>query len=480
MSIYSSNRGQAPSLLNLPTKIATEAERARTLAAMNANYAVVSEGGRTIVIGETFDPAMNRQSVERSSFTDIRARYQNRKVRNEDEGWTPLGTWWLNHPDRRQYDRVVFAPGKPAVIGSSYNLWRGFGVTPCAKGEWGDGWSLFLDHIAENICGGDGALLLYVLAWMAQGVQHPEESPEVAIVLRSEERGTGKSFFARQYRLLFGQHGLEISNAQHLTGRFNSHLEDCCVLVLNEAFWAGSHGDEAVLKTLITEDTITIEPKGFPLKTVSNYLRIIMTSNAEWVIPAGCDERRFLVLDVGTAQKQDTAYFAAIAKQMDNGGRAAMLYDLLHYRYSRIDLRRAPQTDALTKQKLLSLRPAEKWLFDKLSEGQLLPDDDGWCPDVSKSALVADFAESLRSGGRRGDLRASQTELGTLLAKMFGGQLSEHRPRVGGARVRRWILPSLAECRKLFEARLGASCRWPPDDGAPGKRSKRVRGPFPR
>jgi hypothetical protein len=396
-------------------------------------------------------------------------------MKDPDGKETSVGSWWLNHPRRRQYDQVVFSPGEGVVPKSSYNLWRGFAVDP----QPGD-WSLYQDHIFENICSGDGDLLIYLLAWMAQGIQHPEVKPEVAIVLRSEERGTGKSFFARYYRKLFGQHGIELSNSQHLTGRFNEHLEDCCVLVINEALWAGSQTGEAVLKTLITEDTLAIEPKGFSVRFARNYLRVIMTSNAEWVVPAGFDERRFLMLDVGTAHTQDISYFKAIAEQMDNGGLAAMLYELRHWNYSGIELRCAPKTAALTRQKILSLEPRERWLFDKLHEGRLLTGDIGWCPEVDKSALAANFAESLRRS-RGCDVRSSQTELGAFLVRVFGPKLLDCRPKVGDSRVRRWLFPELAECRALFEARLGARYDWPADDGLPGTRPKiLVKLPLPR
>jgi hypothetical protein len=260
-------------LIDLPKQITSAPARGKVLAAMNARYAVVSEGGRTIVIEESFDHTMKRALLYRSTFSDIKARYQHRKMQNPDDGKeTSVGNWWLNQPERRQYDQVVFSPGASVVPKSSYNLWRGFAVEP----QPGD-WSLYLAHLSENICCGDGELLIYVLSWMAQGIQHPETKPEVAIVLRSEERGTGKSFFASYYRKLFGQHGIELSNLQHLIGRFNEHLEDCCVLVINEALWAGSQTGEAVLKTLITEDTLAIEPKGFSVRFVRNYLRVIMS-----------------------------------------------------------------------------------------------------------------------------------------------------------------------------------------------------------
>jgi hypothetical protein len=81
-----------------------------------------------------------------------------------------------------------------------------------------------------------------------------------------------------------------------------------------------------------------------------------MSSNADWVVPAGADARRYFVLNVSDAQMQKTDYFAAISKQMENGGREALLQFLLHRDLSGFEVRRVPQTDALAQQKAHSRR----------------------------------------------------------------------------------------------------------------------------
>ena len=70
-------------------------------------------------------------------------------------------------------------------------------------------------------------------------------------------------------------------------------------------------------------------------------------------------ERRFCVLDVDSAHQSDHPDFAALMQQMENGGREAMLHELLEYDYSDINLREPPATEALLDQKLLSLEPHE-------------------------------------------------------------------------------------------------------------------------
>ena len=119
-----------------------------------------------------------------------------------------------------------------------------------------------------------------------------------------------------------------LATPRYLTGNFNAHLEECVLLFVDEAFWAGDKQGEAQLKRMITEPTIMIERKGFDSEMAPNRLHIVMASNSDWVIPAGIDERRFAVLDVDGAKQQDERYFGAIQNELDTGGYEALLHDL--------------------------------------------------------------------------------------------------------------------------------------------------------
>ena len=88
----------------------------------------------------------------------------------------------------------------------------------------------------------------------------------------------------------------------------------------DEAFGTNDRAAVAVLKMLITEPEIPIEGKGKDIVTARNFTHMIIASNAEWVVPAGLEERRFCVFDVSEAHMKDTPYFAAIDRQMKNNG----------------------------------------------------------------------------------------------------------------------------------------------------------------
>ena len=453
-------------------------DRAAALEFMNERLAVVRESGKTVVINEEQDVSMGRTVVTRSSFQDIRNFYGAQKVEDGagsggERKLVSLGSWWLGQTSRRQYEGITCAPGMD-VPGVYYNLWRGFALEPRS----GD-WSLYRQHIYEIICGEKPELFDWVMAFLAHGVQQPGAAPEVALVLRGG-RGIGKGAFIRPYGSLFGQHFVHVAQARHLVGHFNAHLRDAVVVFADEAFFPGDKQAEGALKMLITEPTIPIEQKGRDVVVVKNIVHLLIASNQDWVVPAGLDERRFCVLDVSDARQQDHDYFQAIAEQMEAGGLAALLYDLQHHDSSGVNLRQVPTTPALIEQKMLSMEPAQRWWFQKLMDGQLLPDHEGWTSQVLKMALHHDYVQTL---GKIGVPRKStETELGLLLKKLLPSAGLDKFRRLAAVpfhlghadeglakNLWHWGFPPLKECRADFDRVSRSAHEWPveaaEDDG---------------
>jgi hypothetical protein len=454
MAIIQHRGPKARSSLFRKKFIESEADKREALRLMNEKHAVVRDGGKTLVMSEDYEPEMESVRLTKNTFKDISLFYhqkvKERHPKTKEFDFISLGDWWLQHPERRQYEQgIVFAPGKGEIPGY-YNRWKGFAVEP-KEGEW----SKYRDHILDNICGGDVVVYNYVMAWLAHGIQKPWEKPETALVLRSQEKGTGKSIFTKFYRRLFGVHGVEISNSEHMAGRFNSFLDQACVLVLSEAFWAGNHSQESTLKALITDDTIAIERKSVDIAHKRSCTRVLMSSNAEWIVPAGTDERRFCVLDVSSARKQDTEYFGAIVDQMENGGLPAMLYDLQRWDISSVDLRVPPVTAALLDQKLQSLDPTDRWIYNRLCEGSLIHTDSTWSEEIIKTELYESYcSQSVSVGSRR---RLNQVEFAKRMRKTFPAldEVQRH------GRPRAWLFPDIEDCRTCFDEKMGSPCEWP-------------------
>ena len=245
-----------------------------------------------------------------------------------------LGSRWLEHVQRKTYDRGgLWAP--PTVAPArALNLWRGFAVEPRPGG-----WQLMRRHIREVIAAGDKAVDEYVVRWCAWLVQHPGERAEAAVVLRGGE-GTGKGTLGNALCSIFGAHASHPTSPEHFVGsRFNGHQERArsSRMFADECYWAGDRAHEGELKGMITEPERVFERKGIDPYRGRNCLHVLVSSNNEWVVPAGIDARRFVASDVSPARKGDAAYFAALYGELyedgdirrPGAGIAAMLHELL-------------------------------------------------------------------------------------------------------------------------------------------------------
>jgi hypothetical protein len=420
------------------------------IARLNRNHAVAMIGGKCAVLNLGKD-SNGRHDVTFSSVNDFKNYQANNRVWiNTTDGKDKslaVSQIWMESPKRRQYPAgVVFSPGKETP--GAYNLWRGFTTAP-APGDW----SLYREHMLTNICAGNELLFNYLFDWMARNVQDPGgERPGVAVVLKSTDFGTGKGVFTTQYGAIYGPHFQHITNGVQLLGKFNSHLKDCLLCFVDEGVWGGDKQAAGVLKGLITEKIMMIEPKGINAFPVENHMSLIIASNNDWVVPAGFDERRFLVLDVSPAKKQDTAYFGAIVDQMNKGGRAGMLHDLLERKIT-ADLRMAPRTSALFDQVVNGMTTPQKFWLERLRNWN----EHSWPEFVLCEHLYQDYLDFATVCGDRFKL----------IDRQFGRELRRLCPTIKRGRKRigkglYWIsyMPSLDLCRTYFEKAVGVGIDW--------------------
>lgn len=442
------------------------------LRALNEKHAVIGDlGGRCRIVTEVWDEAVGRYRLSRQTFEDFHNRYgnQNVEVGTDKHGgpvYMALGKWWTRHANRRQYETLTFSPNRD--IDGAYNLWRGFG---CEARE-GD-CSKFLAHVRDVICRGDEANERYLLDWMACAVQRPHEPGRIAVVLKGR-MGSGKSIFARYFGSLFGRHFLPITDAKHLTGAFNAHLEDCVVLFADEAFASGLRQTN-VLKGLVTEDTLVIEPKGVDVRVARNCVHLVMGSDAEWAVPVGLDDRRFFILSLSDAKMQDTGYFNQIKREMDLGGKEALLHLLLSRDISAYNPWSRPHTDALREEKIHSLDSAQAWWVGRLQDGRLCDEHDGWQEQVLVAEILDSYLAFCRSwsyGGR--PTATSPSRFGLFLAsvcprgfphkKQVAGQRSYRSPLTGQmrdlVRPNTYVFPSLEVCRTHWDATFSPITTW--------------------
>jgi hypothetical protein len=420
---------------------------------LNKNHALVLAGDKAVVM-----KMENKTDFRLLKVSAFRQWHSNQHTL-VGEKIVKIGDCWLDHPDRRQYEGIEFAPsgGRDGY----YNLWQGFAIEPregnCSK---------FLAHLRDNVAQGNEDHFNWIVGWWAQIVQQPTEKPGTSLVIRGKQ-GTGKTKIGEVFGSLFGKHYELVADPRYITGQFNSHMAALLVPHADEAFWAGDRRAEGKLKDLITGRKHRLEFKGIDPILVDNHIRLFITANHDWVVPAGFEERRNAVFDISEAKIRNTKYFAAIDEEMNNGGREALLHYLLTFDLSQINLRQIPRTEALFEQIVATATPEQSWWFDVLDNGTLPfgSSEQNVCP---KKTLYNRYVKhASRQGARRKEI---ETKIGMFLKKYVGPELrSDEKKEYGivdrhghvsteNGRVYRFS--ALKDCRERFVRAIGQKVSW--------------------
>jgi Family of unknown function (DUF5906) len=453
-------------------------------AALNREFALVIMGSKAVVYCERPSALRDQQKTILTldafetwlgnRFTEVRGADGKIKVMS-------LGKAWRQWSGRRQFQGIEFFPDPhdaPATPGY-LNLWSGFAVQPSERSD-PSRYAIFRDHLLNNICQGSEALFDWVFGFFAHMVQFPRERPGVALVLRGK-MGTGKTIVGEVFGSLFPAHYFLVDDLRYITGNFNAHMASCLLLQADEAVWAGDKKAEGRLKGLITSSVQQIEAKGVDPIRLPNYVRLLMTSNENWVVPAGKDERRFCVLDVHPRCARNHEYFGEMVGELAAGGTSYLLTDLLDFPLTLIDVREIPKTLALFEQKVRSLDSIESWWFERLQAGAPTHRHAEWATKVPTAELFSDYVATAEKVGYR--RRSAETAFGMTLAKIIPG-LGKRRSSIVGpdgvSTTRSWcyVLPPLVDARDYFEELVHQPILWPvtqddEDDASGGRASPR-------
>lgn len=432
---------------------------------MNKKYALVFESGGHYILEEAKD--------ERgASFLKFHPEQSfKRKLSTHTvipEGGKRAVSWadaWLDWRDRREFNGICFRPELPARNGY-YNTWRGFSVKPIEYTLGSElakkGFDRFQEHTRENICGGDPVLANWLMGYFAHLIQRPFERPLTTLVFKGP-KGTGKNALVdRIGRLLGEKHYLVAHDKRYLMSNFNAHMEECLMLVLDEAFWSGEKDAEGKLKGLTTESRILIERKGRESYKADNLARLVVIGNEDWVIPASEDERRYAVFQVGVGRQRDNEYFQEMREWLDlEGGSAILLNYLKNFPLSEVDVNRAPATQALYEQKIASQEPFADWWLDCLSAGRIVGSDfsEKWEMDVPKEGFRQAYARHVKERNLRIRI-PSEIGFSKLLSNISAGTKFNQKKRDGDKVFNIFRLPTLEAAREEWDHRMRHKTTW--------------------
>lgn len=369
---------------------------------------------------------------------------------------------WFNDKRRREIEGVINAPGE-FLSGQWFNMWEGWGTTPLLKERTpdysGEKCRLIISHIVKVWCSGNETIARWVLAWLANIIQYPQNKPGTAIMMYSGQ-GTGKSFIIEHVlaKILGTGYGYE-SSAEFLTARFNDCVEGKLLIYADEAFFHGDRSASDRLKAFVTAKEMGIEKKQQNKVTQEHHARLIATTNHTHAMSVDNDDRRWLIMEASEDRKKDYTYFDALMAEIEAGGAEAFHAFLMNPALlDDINLKEAPQTKAMLKQKIKSLDSAEGFIYECLHAGtiQLGHSDEfrhEWPDTVGKAEWYKAYCDWCKVSNHKWIIRDSQ--FGEIIKKVLKG-IKDGR---SGSANRHWKLPDLQQARKLFSNWLGC----PPD-----------------
>lgn len=386
------------------TTNSSKSESGAMLEDFNSNHAQVLLGGKSMVVWRQPDNVstangriIRRMTTNFYSPSEMKSHFAPLKIpvvtlktdpktkeKIEMIAYKQLFPIWQQMEGRRTYSGVVFDP-QPGMIaggtklpdGDVYNLYQGLSVTPRpGKHE------LILNHIYHIWCGKDDDSYWYVLHWLARMLQNPGERGMTVIALRSGQ-GSGKDVIISIFMRALGEHAVMCTRAEDLTGKFNDHLATSILVYANEALWGGDKRSEGALKSLVTDETLSIEKKFLSKYEVNNCSHVMMSSNADWMAPMDADDRRFFVLDVSDSKRSDSLYFKALIDEIETGGRESLIHFLLSLDISEFKPQNMPANRSNTRieNKMRSAGSIPQWWYEVLLEGEInvqVQQDDGY------------------------------------------------------------------------------------------------------
>ena len=491
------------------------------LTEINQDHAVCSIEGGICILWYTHTSfsqgsGQNHKAITYQSESDFRAKFKNdfvqsKWLRHETEdgvkNWTtkaqPLGKLWLELDQRREYDQAHFYPAEKRRSYAGERVWDDFDDWNSAsrnnnwlgqenhrglirflnaeklakidsRSQAEDLCSLYLDHIESNLCGNyrNGKrqqLYDYIICWMASALtRHLEDRTTVGLVLQSGQ-GSGKGMFANSFGELFGHYFLHLTDNNCLTQKFNLQMKDRLLVFADEVLFGGDKKSIGVLKTMQTEDTFTIEPKGVNPFIVNNHRRFIYSSNETWVIHKEADDRRYQVIDVKN-QKMSAETYQQIRQQWKDGGKEGLYYLLtlaeIQNQIQDFDFEANMVSTKAGVEQMIQSEPVLGWFNEILDNGghyefvdgkQIIKEWKLFQPNAfstEKDALYDSFVRYMETHGGK-TCTGGKSQLSIKLSKLHEKDIidfdAKKRDGKTSTNVTVWSFESIQEARKRWD-----------------------------
>jgi len=265
------------------------------------------------------------------NITDFKTLYMAKKFTKDDGKQVKFIDVWFEDEDKRMYNRFDCIPKDSLCPKDTFNLWIKFPVekipTILPNGKVILGLQWFLNHIRLMVNFNEEHFQ-FIMKWLAQMFQYPENKSIHTIFVGEE--GCGKGTFVKFMQTMMGNRSRcwECTDPQEdIFGKFNDMMKDAFLVIMNEADKSGTFNSNNKFKSLITDATITIRPKGktsFEMKSCHRFMSF--SNNPD---PSIKNKRRDFTILMGNNRVGDIDYFTDGNKYANDIEVCKVIYDYL-------------------------------------------------------------------------------------------------------------------------------------------------------
>ena len=224
-----------------------------------------------------------------------------------------------------------------------------------------------IDFIKDIICSGNENHFNYLITWLKHIMEKPWEKTEICFFLQSEQ-GCGKgnlTNFLRKH--VFGLHcsGL-VCGLRSLTQKHNSIVANKSFMVVDElpATSDDFHGQFDTMKHLITEDSLSIEPKGKEIYEIDNNCNFMMSGNNLFSLKIEESDRRYACFQVSNSRRGDKPYWDNLCNNVLTAETGLLFTNYLLSFNKQVNLKNIPDTNIRNELKNNSKSSSLKYIDD--------------------------------------------------------------------------------------------------------------------
>ena len=249
---------------------------------------------------------------------------------------------WVDDPDIHKFINMDFLPsnfiyGSEVPKSNTYNLFKGYNpviLKGYNKSKRQDILKAF-KMLGKEICGGNEEHFSYLMKFFAHMIQKPTEKIPVAFLIKGKQ-GAGKNVFLQAIcNLLDKRNYISSSKAKDFFGDYAEGFHNKLLVNINECEGKDTFDYEGLIKSIITENTFTLNAKFERPVIVKNFARLIFFTNKWIALPIDIisGNRRisvFKTTDHYLDKKYTEVFWKLLVKHFESPEFISALYDELN------------------------------------------------------------------------------------------------------------------------------------------------------